>query len=112
LTSDLKRTVRIRCETGPAGAEIAAQVVLAMATRASITPLAADRLRGDVASALRTCEVAVGVECATEDRAVTVAIDAPRPALERMAAALEAHGPEALDGRLVMRVRRAHLRQV
>jgi hypothetical protein len=108
----MERTVTVRCRPGSAGAEVAGQVVLVMATRAGITPLAADRLRQDVASALASCDEAVELSCEATEQEVVVTIAVPDGAIARMLEALHGQRAEAEDGGVVVRVRRTQLRSV
>jgi hypothetical protein len=104
--------VTVRCETSEGGAEVAAQVVLAMATAAGIPPLAADRLRGDVRDALHAAHGAVELAVSGDADGVSLTITPPRQELDAVLAALDGHEAE-LDGETVrVRARRTPLRSV
>ena len=64
----------VRCETVAGGADVGAQVVLAMAARAGIPPLAADRLRGDVREALRAAAGPVELACSADEDSLSITI--------------------------------------
>jgi hypothetical protein len=104
--------VSVRCPTGAAGADVGAQVVLAMATRSGIPPLPAGRLRDDVRAALAACAGPVTIACEVGESGVTIGIDALPDCLAQMRAALGAHAPELTGGRLCIAVRRTQLRAV
>jgi hypothetical protein len=112
MTLQQQTTVTVRCQTTEGGADVGAQVVLAMATRAGIPPLVADRLRGDVREALRAANAAVELRCSAGDGGLKMAISAPREALDAVKRALDGHGAE-IDGEgVVISVRRTPLRPV
>ena len=96
----------VRCETSNGGADVGAHVVLAMAARAGIPPLAADRLRGDVRDALHAAQGVVELRCRAGEEGVTLDITAPDGRVEEVTAALDGHAAE-VDGNLV----RVHVRR-
>jgi hypothetical protein len=85
---------------------------MAMATRAGIPPLAADRLRGDVLDALRAARGVVDLICTADEDSLTVAISSPGGALDGVRTALDGHAAEISDGAVHVRVRRTPLRSV
>ena len=112
MTLQQQTTVTVRCQTTEGGADVGAQVVLAMAARAGIPPLAADRLRGDVREALRAANVSVELRCSAGDGGLEMAISAPGEALDAVKAALDGHGAEIDGDAVVIRVRRTPLQSV
>lgn len=102
----------VRCEPTAAGAAVGAQVVLAMAARVGIPPLAADRLRGDVLEALQAAKALVELRCSACDDALSIAISTPGEGLEAVKGALDGHGAEIADGAVVLVSRRTPLRSV
>jgi hypothetical protein len=112
VTSQSQSTVTVRCETSAGGADVGAQVVLAMAARAGIPPLAADRLRGDVRDALRAASGVVDLVCTSDEDSLTITISSPGEALEGLRTALDGHAAEISDGVVLVRVRRTPLRSV
>jgi hypothetical protein len=112
MTLQEQTTVTVRCETTAGGAEVGAQVVLAMAARAGISPLAADRLRGDVREALRAANAAVLLRCSAADDGLEIAISPPGEALDAVKGALDGHGAEIADGAVLVSLRRTPLRSV
>ena len=102
----------VRCEPRAGGAEVGAQVVLAMAARAGIPPLAADRLRGDLRDALQAAGGAVELACSADEDGLTVVISSAGGSLSDVTAALDGHAAEAGDGAVTVRVRRTPLRSV
>jgi hypothetical protein len=112
VTSLGESTVIVRCETSEAGAEVGAQVVLAMATVAGIPPLAADRLRGDVRDAVHEAQGAVELGVTVGADGLILTISPPAHRLDAVLATLEGHGAE-LDGHVVrVRARRTPLQSV
>ncbi|HET7428244.1 MAG TPA: hypothetical protein VFJ66_02245 [Gaiellales bacterium] len=102
----------VRCQTTEGGVDVGAQVVLAMAARAGIPPLAADRLRGDVREALRAANAAVELRCSAGDEGLEMAISPPGEALEAVKGALDGHGADIDGEAVVVSVRRTQLRSV
>ena len=102
----------VRCQTAEAGADVGAHVVLAMAARAGVPPVAADRLRGDIRDALHAAGGVVELTCSADDEEVRLAIRAPEGRADAIAAALDGHAAE-VDGTVVhLRIRRTPLRAV
>jgi hypothetical protein len=112
MTLQQQTTVTVRCQTTSAGADVGAQVVLAMAARAGIPPLAADRLRGDVWEALRAANAAVELRCSGQDDGLEIAISPPGEALDAVKGALDGHGAQIDGDAVVISVRRTPLRSV
>jgi hypothetical protein len=104
--------VTVRCQTAEGGPDVGAQVVLAMAARAGIPPLAADRLRGDVRDALRAAQGVVELTCSADEHGITVAISSPDGSLEPLRAALDGFDAEVAGGSVRVHVRRTPLRPV
>jgi hypothetical protein len=104
--------VTVRCETGAGGADVGAQVVLAMAARVGIPPLAADRLRGDVREALRAANGPVELVCSADDDSLSITISSAAAGLDDVRAALDGHSAELSAGTVVVRVKRTALRSV
>ena len=112
MTSHEQSTVTVRCETGAGGADVGAQVVLAMAARVGIPPLAADRLRGDVREALRAANGPVELVCSADDDSLSITISSAAAGLDDVRAALDGHSAELSAGTVVVRVKRTALRSV
>jgi hypothetical protein len=92
---------------------IAANVVLGAVVAAGVPPLAADRVRGAVESAVAAADGEVTVWARREDGLVTVGIRAGgKEWLERASAVLQAYKPEIVDGELQFSIRRSQLRSV
>jgi hypothetical protein len=105
--------VSVRCETGAGGADVGAQVVLAMAARTGIPPLAADRLRGDVREALRAAGGGPAeLLCSADDDSLSITISSAGAVLDHVRAALDGHSAELSAGAVVVRAKRTPLRSV
>jgi hypothetical protein len=104
--------VTVRCQTAQGGADVAAHVVLAMAARAGIPPLAADRLRGDVREAMCLVEAPAELTCRSEDDGISIVISAPDGRLEAVTTALSGHFAVVEGGAVQVRIRRTPLRSV
>ncbi|HET6848374.1 MAG TPA: hypothetical protein VFH74_05920 [Gaiellales bacterium] len=102
----------VRCETSDGGADVGGQVVLAMAARAGIPPLAADRLRGDVRAALRAANALVELTCSGGPDGLVVTISPPSDALAAVRGALDGHGAQIDGGAVVVAVGRTPLQAV
>ena len=102
----------VRCEPTAGGADVGAQVVLAMAARAGIPPLAADRLRGDVREGLKAARAVAELRCSAGDDGLAIVISAPAESLEAVKGALDGHGADIADGAVQLTLRRTPLRSV
>ncbi len=102
----------VRCQTAEGGADVAAHVVLAMAARCGIPPLAADRLRGDISEALRAAEAPAELTCTAAEDGIAIVIAAPAARLEAVKSALSGHSAVVEEGAVQLRVRRTPLRSV
>jgi len=110
--SDEQVTVSLRCdEAGPAAA-VAGYVTLAMAVRAGLPPLTAERARSDLAAALKQCGGPLEMAWASGDGQLYTRISAPSPTIDRLAVLLAGHGPVAAPSQLELRFERAGLRSV
>lgn len=102
----------VRCETSEGGPDVGAHVVLAMAVRAGIPPLAAHRLRGDVRDALAAAGGPVELTCTAGEDGLEIAIASPDADLDAVKAALDGHAAEVSGGTVLVHLRRTPLRSV
>ena len=91
---------------------MAGHVTLAMASRAGLPPLTADRARGDLAAALKQCSGPLEMAWASSDGSLYARISAPSPMIERLAVLLADHAPVIAPSQLELRFERTGLRVV
>jgi len=104
--------VSLRCDDAAQAAAVAGHVTLAMAARAGLPPLTADRARGDLAAALARCSGPIEMAWASGDGSLYARINAPSPTIELLAGLLADHSPVAAPSQLELRFERAGLRAV
>ena len=102
----------LRCDEASRAAPVAGHVMLAMATRAGLPPLSADRARTDITAALGDCEGPVEVAWGVEEGRVFARISAPSQQVERLAGSLSDHEPTIAPNQIELWFARAGLRPV
>jgi hypothetical protein len=105
-------TVSLRCDEAGSAAAVAGHVTLAMAIRAGLPPLTADRARGNLATALAECEGPLEMAWAAGEGYLYARIGAPSEVIERLASLLAEHAPVTAPSQLELRFVRAGLRSV
>ena len=110
----MNRTLTLRLMNTPGRAEIARQAVIALAVRAGMPPLAADRAGANVGSVIASCDggdVAILAEISASGAELTL-IGGDDGWRRDAAAALDAYGARAGDDGVALRLERTPLRPV
>jgi len=105
-------TVSIKADDAGRAASVAGQVVLAMALRAGFSPLSADRLGGDVTTALAEVSGPLELALGVEGNRLDVHLGCAAPQAAQLARSLDAHGASVAEGGVSLVLTRTELRAV
>jgi hypothetical protein len=102
----------MRSDEASAAAPIAGQVMLAMALRAGFSPLTADRLGVDVATALSGLAGPLDLALGAEGGRLEAHIGCSPAEAEGLARSLDGHGASPVEGGVDLVLKRTELRAI
>jgi hypothetical protein len=104
--------VTLRLANGNAGADVAGNVMLAMAVAAELPPLLAERTRERVTGAMRACDAPAEIDVAAAPGRLRANVATPAEHLAPVAERLAELGPVRFDDHIELVVMRPPLERV